>query len=273
MKRTGWNRMGMMLLALAALPWVAGCDDCYDGDCCGDGWHRDHRAPAPPVGVRSITGDGRVTLTWLDGGDEDVRGYRVYVSNHPDGPYDEIGDTRRLSFVDYGAVNGRTYFYAVAALDFCGNESDLSYEDVFDTPRPEGHGLELRSVTSRADRSAYDFSEFAVRPPDDPGADIVFRDDAGPSPAMFAATPGTRLQDMGYLPLVDLDWAPDGGWAPSGRVDLIRGHTYAVLTRDGFYAKFEVISLIGDRVVLDWAVQMDRGNRELSIAPPVAGAS
>ncbi len=257
------------VLALAFLPFLAGCDDCIDDDCCHDGWYGDHIAPVRPAGVRSTTGDGRVTLTWLESRDEDVRGYRVYVSRRAEGPYDELGDTRQPRFVDYGARNGHTYFYAVAAYDGCGNESELSYEDVFDTPRPEGRNLTLRSASHRPWESGYDFSEFTIQAPEDPGTDIYFQGSGPDGACMHAVSTRTRIQDMGYMPMVDLDWAPDGGWSPAGRVELIPGHTYAVLTADGFYAKFHVASLSSDRAVVDWAVQLDRGNRELSVQPPV----
>jgi hypothetical protein len=70
------------------------------------------------------------------------------------------------------------------------------------------------------------------------------------------------------MDLEDLDWAPSGGWAPSGRVELIVGHTYAVVTAERRYAKFEVVEVDDDRVLIDWAFQTDRDNRELSTTPP-----
>jgi hypothetical protein len=47
------------------------------------------------------------------------------------------------------------------------------------------------------------------------------------------------------------------------------GHCYVVWTRDDHYAKFRVTDIqpaaggVPDRVVFDWAYQVDPGNREL----------
>src|ERR1043165_7588036 len=90
---------------------------------------------------------------------------------------------------------------------------------------------------------------------------------------MVAGSSAVGLQDVGYLKLDGLDWAPDGGWSDLGRVELIEGHTYAVVTADDHFAKFYVVSLSGDRATLDWAYQVDRGNRELSVGAPVTALS
>src|SRR5512146_2386207 len=114
----GTGTLALMLFGLT------GCEDCYDGSCCG-GWLGDYHAPAVPLGLASATGDGEIFLSWLPNQDDDLAGYRVYVSRDPDGPYGRIGDTHRTTFTDHGAVNSRTYFYAVTAYDWCGNESEL----------------------------------------------------------------------------------------------------------------------------------------------------
>lgn len=264
-RRFGW---GLWIL----VPLLSGCDDCWDGDCCGDGWDWDDDAPAIPVGLVSVTGDEEVRLSWYPCQDDDLAGYRVYVSDDADGRYESIGETERTTFVDYGARNGRTYYYAVTAYDFCDNESDLSYEIVRDTPRPEGHGLVLYSVTAASvSLAGYDFSEYRRQSPDLSGTDIYFL--AGePASYIVAASPQVGIQDAGYLALEDLDWAPGEGWSASGRVEALVGHTCIVRTRDGYYAKIYVVSVAGDRVTLDWAFQADRGNRELSVGAPAIAA-
>lgn len=267
-RRVSW----LAAAALAAVPLVVtGCDECWDGHCCDD-WGRNGGPPDVPVGLVSTTGDGRVRLEWIDVQDDDLAGYRVYVSDDPDGPYDSIGETEQNRFVDHGAVNGRTYFYAVTAFDHCDNESDLSYETVHDTPRPEGFDLVLYRAGTRPADSGYDFSRFERQGDDDSGTDIYFEITSG-TPWMYAASSGVRIQDVGYIDLEDLDWAPDGGWSENGRVELIRGHTYVVRTADSHYAKFNVVSLFSDRVTLDWAYQVDRDNRELSVGGDVTASN
>jgi hypothetical protein len=75
----------------------------------------------------------------------------------------------------------------------------------------------------------------------------------------------TDIQDAGYAQLDEVDWAPDGGWSPSGDVPLIEGHTYIVWIWDDHFAKFRVRQLNSERVILDWAYQVDLGNPELSV--------
>jgi len=174
-----------------------------------------------------------------------------------------VGMTGATSYRVTGLANGETRYFAVAAYDRAGNESPLSYEDVFDTPRPEGFGDVLRSRPANPDLSGWDFSAYAVVPFDAEITDVYFdlRDGV---PVMFAPFVDTDIQDAGYTGSLDgVDFAPLNGWSPSGTVELILGHSYVVWTHDDHYAKFRVTSVSADRLVFDWAYQVDRGNREL----------
>jgi hypothetical protein len=265
-----WGWMGRTLIAGSAILILtgSGCEECWD---CQDCRWSDDGPPHAPTGLYSVTGDRRVDLYWLPVDVADLAGYRVYVSRHPNGPFEEIADTRRTRFTDEGLTNGRTWFYAVTAFDYCGNESALSRGDVFDTPRPEGFNVVLESSTRGSGaRAAWDFSRMNRQRVYDSGTDIWFTgDDVG----CIHVSPGGGIQDWGYGSIDDLGWAPSGGWSPSGRVEAIPGHTYAVRTADGYYAKFYLREVRRDRAVLDWAVQLDRGNRELSADPPVTGSA
>ena len=125
----------LWLMPLAALVLVAGC---YDGDRHhGVVSPNDTTPPAAPRGLFSVTGDGEVFLHWQANTESDVAGYRVYKSPCSSGsscPYDLVGATTGTSFTVSGLNNGQTRYYAVAAYDRAGNESDLSYNDVYDTP-------------------------------------------------------------------------------------------------------------------------------------------
>jgi hypothetical protein len=231
--------------------------------------------PAAPRGLYGVTGDGRVTLHWLANTEPDVAGYNVYISPCARGescPFDPVGTTTGTAFVVQGLANGVTQFYAVAAFDQFGNESDLSFEDVFDTPRPAGTGAALHAVEDRPAQSGWDFSAYSVRPWDDPRTDIYFSS-SGSIDLMFAPDSSlTGIQDMGFASTLDaLDFAPPAGWSPTGSVELIVGHNYVVWTQDNHYAKFRVTGL-GRQVVFDWAYQIDPGNGELR-ARPVAPAA
>jgi hypothetical protein len=254
------------LLAMGAIAMLSGCDEDEP---------RDVYPPAAPRGLRSVTGDGEARLSWLGNTESDVAGYRIYMgpcANGPDCPYDRIGVTSGTMFVA-PLANGETQYFAVAAYDRSGNESALSKEDVFDTPRPAGFGLGLTDYVAAPATSGYDFSAYSVVPFDSPNADIVFGYD-GTVYRMFAPFADTDLQDAGYTAsLDDVDFAPgEYGWSNNGTVELIERHSYVV--RIGYplqthYAKFRVVSLSAGpaRAVLDWAYQTDPFNPELRARP------
>jgi hypothetical protein len=231
---------------------------------------RDTAPPAPPRGVLSVTGDGEVWVHWLPNQEGDLAGYRVYegpCSDGPGCPYELVGGTTDITFRVGGLANGETRFFAVAAFDYAGNESALSYENVFDTPRPEGFGLGLSNAFNDPERSGWDFSTYRVLPIDHADTDIFFASDGGSSKILTAYT-DTDIQDAGYTESLDeVDWAPAGGWSPTGAVEAIPGHSYVVWTHDNHFAKLRVVSLSPSRLVVDWAYQVARGNPELSARP------
>jgi len=187
----------------------------------------------------------------------------------PDCPYDPVGSTLGTQFV-VPLPNGTTRFFAVTAYDRSGNESKLSKDDVFDTPRPAGSGLALADYVASPATSGYDFSAYSVVPFDSPNVDIFFSYD-GATYQMFAPFADTRIEDAGYTSsLDDIDYAPPQpyGWPDNGSVKLFERHSYVVWIDNGVggnYAKFRVVGLSASpaRVVLDWAYQTDVGNGEL----------
>jgi len=257
------------LLALSAVVLLSGCDEDTTAP-------RDVHPPAAPRGLRSVTGDGEARLYWLGNTESDVAGYRVYTSpcaSGPNCPFDRIGATAGTMFV-VPLANGETEYFAVAAYDRAGNESELSREDVFDTPRPAGSGLALSDYVASPGTSGYDFSAFSVVPWNGPNTDIFFSYD-GSTYQMFAPFADTRIEDAGYTSsLDDIDYAPPQpyGWPDNGSVKLFERHSYVVWIDNGFggnYAKFRVVSLSAapPRVVIDWAYQTDVGNGELRARP------
>jgi hypothetical protein len=249
-------------LAAAVIALISGCDESTAP--------RDVHPPAAPRGLRSVTGDGEARLSWLANTESDVAGYRVYMSpcaNGPDCPFDRIGTTGATDFIA-PLANGVTRFFAVAAFDRAGNESALTFEDVFDTPRPAGTGLVLTDYVAAPALSGYDFSAFSVVPFDNPNVDVFFGVD-GATYRMYAPFTDTDLQDAGFTwSLDDIDFAPLSGWSRDGTVELIEGHSSVVRTASGLashYAKFRVVALSASpaQVVLDWAYQIDPDNQEL----------
>src|SRR5947209_6352288 len=77
--------------------------------------------PAPPQGIATATGDNQVEIRWVRNSEPDLAGYHVLVSGSYDGKYEIIGTTKQNYFIDNGASNGTTYYYAVTAFDDNGN--------------------------------------------------------------------------------------------------------------------------------------------------------
>ncbi len=228
--------------------------------------------PAPPRGLRSITGDGKVTLEWYPNTEPDLSGYRIWYSYSEEGPYELVGETTSTVYVDYDVQNGITYYYAVSAYDYEGNESDLSPEIVFDTPRPEGRGVILWSCRSDPGRSGFHFSAGpAVVPCDDPSADIYYDYDSSSGGGYIVAVPTdppTQIQDYGYTrSLEEIDWAPESGWSNLGWVEAIRGHGYVVWTYDNHFGAIRITDFQGEYIVFDWSYQTSEGNPELKGVP------
>ncbi len=235
--------------------------------------------PSAPDGVFSITGDGQVTICWNRNPEPDVAGYDIYWNSAPTGAFEFIGSVgaNQTCFVDTEVVNGTTYYYAVAAFDKAGLESELSFEDIFDTPRPEGTGLILSAVGQNPSLSGYNFASLSGTPQDwtDFDTDVYF-DSPNPGEHNLIANPNrdVQIQDYGLIDLIDVDWAPSAGWSNIGQAELIPGHSYIIrIALGGTFnmAKINVVTVSAISVTLDWAYQIDPGNPEL--APGTGGAS
>lgn len=233
----------------------------------------DTTAPGVPRGVASITGDHEVTIVWLGSTEEDLAGYVVYRDDNADGSFSEIAEIDvnqyrdQWTFIDRNVSNSHTYDYAVSAFDYEGNESDLSYEDVFDTPRPAGYNV---YVDATLDQSGFDFSARSKVSYTSNNADIIFTYDSQLGTLFVeAAHSDDDVQDFGYTAsLDDVDWAPEDGWSSVGWSEIILGHSYIIWTGDNRYAKIRVIGMGETWLRFDWAHQEDPGNPELKPVVP-----
>jgi hypothetical protein len=258
-----------LLGILGLLAFLAGCETCdtCDSDC----WN-DNQAPAVPTGVASITGDGYVMVYWNPVYEDDLAGYGVYRSRYELGPYHRIGDVERHDetiFYDEEVINGLTYFYAVDAYDYRGNESDLSYETVDDTPRPED--WDFQWFTADYD---YDGSAVAFRP-DQERLLLLALDHIWAQYYLDVDSEGllriipigaNQIQDYGYTEHPDeVDEAPVDGWSHSDfGVEVILGHTYILRTASGYYGKVRVETEAPNWIVVYWAFQGKQWSTELA---------
>ena len=223
--------------------------------------------PSAPRGLYTETGDNLVEIYWLDNPEVDVAGYHVYVSSSYDGEYESIGTRQQPHFVDRGARNGNTYYYAVTAYDFSGNESKLSRDVIYDTPRPEGYNVAIRNYRTDPNLSGYDFSTYSIGPYDDQYTDIFFEYYNGTY--YMNVWDDTEIQDVGYTEsLYDIGEAPTRGWSPTKDAQLIVGHTYIVLTWESHYAKVRITFLSPTSVTIDWAYQLQKDNPRLKMNIP-----
>ncbi len=252
-----------LLLAVLALS-LGGCKKFHD-------W--DDSPPSPPSNIRTVTGDNRVDIYWDYSPQGDVAGYNVYYSFTYDGEYELIGSTESNYFIDSDAKNGDTYYYAVTAYDYDGNESDLSYDVVYDTPRPEGFNQAVFDYNKSASNSGYDFSKYQVLPYNDKMTDFFF--EKYENKFYVNVWEDSDIQDMGATKDIwDISKAPTSGWVemkPNDNikyVEAIPGHTYVIWTWDNHYAKIRVKNISSDRMVFDWAFQLVEGNRELKTIYP-----
>ena len=239
---------------------LTGCDHFHDS--------YDTTPPSPPTNLRTVTGDNRVDIYWDKNPERDVAGYNVYYAYSYNGKYTLIGTTQNTYFVDNGASNGTTYYYAVTAFDFNGNESDLSKDVIYDTPRPEGFNQAIFDYNKVPNNAGYNFKNYLVVPYNDASADMFFENYNGQY--YLDVWKDSEIQDMGQTTdIYDVSTAPTGGWVPLQTGDNIKytkaivGHTYVIWTNDNHYAKVRISSIISDRMIFDWAYQTVEGNREL----------
>jgi len=79
--------------------------------------------PAKPHALEAIGRHQLILLTWSHAQDEDVRKYQILRSESPKSGYLEINRTEFSTYQDRNLVNGKSYYYKIAALDPAGNVS------------------------------------------------------------------------------------------------------------------------------------------------------
>jgi hypothetical protein len=246
-----------IVVAFASVLFFAGCEHRF--------WEVDDMPPSAPSGLSTSPGDNFIEIFWRPSPDGDVAGYNIYCSTSANGRFTYIGSSTDAYYVDRGAKNGTTYYYAISAYDVNDNESQLSREVVYDIARPEGADYTLSDFRTVPTSAGYDFSAYAVVPYTDPGADMWFEYYNG---VMYMdVDTDSDIQDMGPTKsILDIPTAPASGWSTTHDVQLTAGHTYVVWTWDDHYAKFRVTSLSSGRVVFDWAYQLQKSNTLLKRA-------
>jgi hypothetical protein len=264
----------LTLLVLTVLVF-SGCDD----DNCDTIVYQTDEVPTAPQGVYSITGNNAVYVYWNGLYDPDVYEYIVYRSDEPIENYSSIGSVdpyprpsdNIYGFEDNTAGNGNTYYYAVRAVDSAGQASELSWEEVMDTPRPDGR-VTLFSNYVEPDSAGFNFF-YHIRTPDTSDICDVFVDSVG---GVFYLNVGNydyiygKIQDVGnsFYFTEFIGYAPTDGWSDLGYVEILENHSYVIYTYDFHYALLTVRSFnVDGSVTFDWAYQTAPDNRELAPSP------
>jgi hypothetical protein len=82
--------------------------------------------PGAPAGLSALAGVNTVELAWERNVEPDLRGYRVYRATG-DGPMERIASlVESPAYSDKTVESGKSYRYAVSAVDQTGNESAKS---------------------------------------------------------------------------------------------------------------------------------------------------
>ena len=87
---------------------------------------RDIFPPVAPKGVQASTAPNSIELNWDRNTEEDLNGYRIYRAEG-NGAMEKTGEVSAIpSFSDRKVEHGKTYHYAISAVDHAGNESPRS---------------------------------------------------------------------------------------------------------------------------------------------------
>ena len=246
--------MKSLLILLATFIFIVGCEKEFEVDT---------TPPPSPQGIKTISLDNAVEIQWLPSQADDLEGYNIWVSATYEGRYQLISTVETTHFVYLGAINGNTYYYAVSAFDYHKNESELSKEVIFDTPRPEGYGVIIADTSSLRSSSGYGFGVYSVLDCYNLNTDIFFTNNGTPHIRVWS---DTDIQDMGYTSSLDeISSSPQQGWSPSKSAEAIVGHTYVIWTVDNHYAKVRVLEVTTHYILFDWAYQTAVSNPELKL--------
>lgn len=218
--------------------------------------------PAPPTGIQVLNGDNRVDLSWANNREGDLSGYNIYYSTSYDGKYYLLGSSSVNYYADLDASNGVLNYYAVTAFDQNGNESDLSKDVAYATPRPEGYNQVIFDYRKFPNSSGYSFATYSVVAFDSSLADVFFENYNGTF--YLDVWTDSDILDAGLTnDILDIPTAPTTGWSVSKDAIAKIGHTYVIWTFDNHYAKVRISNITNERVTFDWTYQSVPGNTQL----------
>ncbi|MFC1683563.1 hypothetical protein ACFL0G_05110 [Candidatus Zixiibacteriota bacterium] len=251
----------------------------------------------PPLGLRSITGDGQVTLRWYSSNyEEDFGGYIIYQAT---GNHQQLApETLPVAFAAIetlvvfsgspptvhtvvGLDDGTTYSFALTTTDTDISKESYPSNIVADTPRPFGTAKIYQQESS--ENSGFDFSEEVTVSYNSSDCDIFLDVYTITDNLHFSLTSPdqadptlrtTMIQDMGYTESFDtIDISPIQGWDPDYSVDVLdmTDHTFALKTEDNNYVKLRILSTGGASpdqwVEFEYGYQTISGDPNFKVTP------
>lgn len=251
--------------------------------------------PAPPLpapaSLASVSLNQAVELDWSDNAYASAPTrflvYRVssatYDLDHDSCgplPWDVEGTTVAPEFLVGALTNGVPRCYAVSALSTDGGESDPSPIRP-DTPRPDARNVLLYPFGARPDSSGFRFwddvnsdgtgqvSELGlIEPGNATDIDFAIHQHADSSLWIVPVYSGTTLRAYGWVPdLTSIDFAPVSGYSRDSLAAQV-GYGYVFQMVDGSDLHYGAVRVthVGRRyAILDWSVQTDPGNPELTV--------
>ncbi len=113
------------------------------------GYSIDNLAPVVPGGIVPTPFDEKIELAWNESPEKDFQYYAIYRSLDPEFSADTMNtysySTTDNLYSDVNVIQGTTYYYVIAAIDYSGNASEFS-EKVSATVTDVDSGTEIPTV-------------------------------------------------------------------------------------------------------------------------------
>jgi hypothetical protein len=215
-----------------------------------------------PTGIQVKNGNNRVDLSWTNNPEGNIAGYNIFYCPSYNGKYYLLGSSTVNHYTDMGASNGILNYYAITAYDQNGNESNLSRDVAYATPRPEGYNQIIYDYRTFPKLSGYSLTTYSVVAYDSTLSDFFFENYNG-TIYLDVWTDSDILDAGPTTDIYDIPFAPSSGWSPSKDVIAKVGHSYVIWTWDNHYAKIRINNSTNEKIIFDWAYQLVPGNTQM----------
>jgi len=246
--------------------------------------------PLPaPDNLASVSLNQAIELDWSDNAFTSAPSrflsYRVYSATYDldlglcGARWDVEGTTVAPEFLVGALTNGVPRCYGVSALSTDGAESARSPLRQ-DTPRPDARNVLVYAFGTRPDSSGFRFwddvnndgvgqaSELGlIEPGNATDIDFVIHQHPDSSLWIVPVFTGTTMLSYGSVAdLTSIDFAPEAGYSRDSLQARV-GYGYVFSMNDGelHYGAVRVTHVGRQYVILDWSLQTDRGNPELTV--------